>query len=415
MTGTTAPDPHAPTGAEATPGSPAGAPGTPGSSPAEAAPPRPSSLSRPLSSSAVFGTGDLAQTPMHYGEPLREQRALAERGAIVDLPHVRVLRLTGADRLTWLNSITTQKIDTLAPGVSTETLVLDPNGRIEGWLRLIDDGEALWALSDLRTDETLDFLRRMVFMMRVEIADVSEDFQAIGAIRVLPESLPVTQLWSDPWPHIGSGSASYAEVDLGQGVAGTDHPGLETPFVIGIVSREDLRAASANDFRMAGFDAWEALRVAAWRPGRNEIDHKSLVGELDLLRTSVHLAKGCYRGQEAVARVHNLGQPPRRLVFVHLDGSGHIHPDPGAEVLSTVRGSDRPVGVLTSVAQHFELGPIGLAVIKRTVAADAPLSVDLGEGGTVAGAQEIIVAPERGHDRTLPGRNRDVDMRNQHR
>ncbi|RAE62787.1 folate-binding protein, partial [Burkholderia multivorans] len=122
--------------------------------------------------------------------------------------------------------------------------------------------------------------------MRVEIADVSEDFQTIGAIRALPESLPVTQVWSDPWPHIGSGSASYAEVDLGQGVAGTDHPGLETPFVIGIVAREDLATASANDFRMAGFDSWEALRVAAWRPGRNEIDHKSLVGELDLLRTS---------------------------------------------------------------------------------------------------------------------------------
>ena len=136
MTGTTAPDPDAPTGAETSPGSPAGAPGTPGSSPAEAAPPRPSSLSRPLSSSAVFGTGDLAQTPMHYGEPLREQRALAERGAIVDLPHVRVLRLTGADRLTWLNSITTQKIDTLAPGVSTEAAVQVPSGRSRDRLRI---------------------------------------------------------------------------------------------------------------------------------------------------------------------------------------------------------------------------------------------------------------------------------------
>ncbi|WP_453985476.1 CAF17-like 4Fe-4S cluster assembly/insertion protein YgfZ [Brevibacterium casei] len=410
MTGT--PDPETRPDADPT-DTPAGAGDT---TPAEAAPPpRPSSLPRGLSSSAVLGTGDLAQTPMHYGEPLREQRAFAERGAIVDLSHLRVLRLTGADRLTWLNSITTQKLDTLAPGVSTETLVLDPNGRIEGWLRLIDDGEALWALSDLRTDDTLDFLRRMVFMMRVEIEDLSDDFQAIGAVRALPESLPVTRVWADPWPHIGTGSASYAQIDLGEHVAGTDHPGLETPFVIGIVARTDLAGTSASEYRLAGFDAWEALRVAAWRPGRNEIDHKSLVGELDLLRTSVHLAKGCYRGQEAVARVHNLGQPPRRLVFVHLDGSGHIHPDPGAEVLAAVRGTRRPVGELTSVAQHYELGPIGLAVVKRTVAADAPLSVDLGEGGIVTGAQEIIVAPERGHDRTLPGRNRDVDMRNQHR
>ncbi|WP_309131361.1 folate-binding protein [Brevibacterium sp.] len=374
-----------------------------------------SSLPRPLGSSAVFGVEDLVHTPLHYGGPLREQRALAEKDAIVDLAHLRVLRLSGADRLKWLNSITTQKLDALAPGVSTETLVLDPNGRIEGWLRLVDDGEALWAISDFRTEETLEFLRSMVFMMRVTIDDVSDDYQCIGAVRALPEALPRTQVWEDPWPHIGPGSASYAQLDLGLEAASAEHPGLETPFVIGIVSRDELRATSAADFTVAGFDAWEALRIAAWRPGRPEIDHKSLVGELDLLRTAVHLAKGCYRGQEAVARVHNLGQPPRRLVFVHLDGSGHIQPDPGAEVLSTVRGAERSVGQLTSVALHYELGPIGLAVIKRNISAEASLNFDLGEGNLVVGTQETIVAPERGNRTSLPGRNREVDMRNQHR
>lgn len=382
----------------------------------QAAQSRPSSLSRPLSSTAVLGEGELAHTPLHYGSPLREQRALLEKGAIVDLAHLRILRLSGADRLTWLNSITTQKLDTLAPGVATETLVLDPNGRIEGWLKLVDDGETLWAISELRTDDTLEFLRKMVFMMRVTIEDVSDEFQCIGALVTLPDSLPVTQLWTDPWPHIGTGSASYAQVDLGLGVAGEDHPGLETQFVIGIIARADLRATSANDFTMAGFDAWEALRIAAWRPGVNEIDHKSLVGELDLLRTSVHLAKGCYRGQEAVARVHNLGQPPRRLVFVHLDGSGHIQPEAGAEVLAEVRGAERSVGQLSSVALHWELGPIGLAVVKRNLSAEAQLSFDLGEDAArVVGAQETIVAPVREHDLDLPSRNRDVDMRNQNR
>lgn len=379
-------------------------------------PSRPSSLSRPLSSTAVFGEGELQHTPVHYGSPLREQRALLEKGAIVDLPHLRVLRLSGADRLTWLNSITTQKLDSLAPGVATETLVLDPNGRIEGWLKLVDDGESLWAISELHTDATLEFLRKMVFMMRVEIEDVSDEFQCLGAVLKFPDSLPTAQLWNDPWPHIGSGSASYAQVDLGLEVAGEDHPGLETQFVIGIIARADLQATSANDFTMAGFDAWEALRIAAWRPGVNEIDHKSLVGELDLLRTSVHLAKGCYRGQEAVARVHNLGQPPRRLVFVHLDGSGHIQPEAGAEVLAEVRGAERSVGRLTSVALHWELGPIGLATIKRNLSTEAELSFDLGDDAArVAGAQEMIVATAREHDIDLPSRNKDVDMRNQKR
>lgn len=374
---------------------------------------RPSSLGRGLSSTAVLGAGDLAETPIHYGAPLREQRVLEEKDGLVDLAHLRVLRLSGPDRLTWLNSITTQKIDTLAPGVSTETLVLDPNGRIEGWLKLVDDGEALWAISDLNTDATLDFLRKMVFMMRVEIEDLSDDYQCFGAITALPETLPVTRTWSDPWPHIGSGSASYAQIDIGHDVAGTDHPGLETPFVIGIVKRSDLQGLSANSLDMAGFDAWEALRIAAWRPGRNEIDHKALVGELDLLRTAVHLAKGCYRGQEAVARVHNLGQPPRRLTFVHLDGSGHIAPDPGTEVLAEVRGSERSVGTLTSVTVHWELGPIGLAVVKRNLAPEAQLSFEIGDGERVIGAQETIVVPMREHERVLPERNRDVDARSQ--
>lgn len=376
---------------------------------------RRSSLARGLGSTAVFGAGDLAETPIHYGAPLREQRVLEEKDGLVDLAHLRVLRLSGPDRLTWLNSITTQKIDTLAPGVSTETLVLDPNGRIEGWLKLVDDGEALWAISDLNTDATLDFLRKMVFMMRVEIEDLSDDYQCFGAITALPETLPVTRTWSDPWPHIGSGSASYAQIDIGHDVAGTDHPGLETPFVIGIVKRSDLQGLSANGFDMAGFDAWEALRIAAWRPGRNEIDHKALVGELDLLRTAVHLAKGCYRGQEAVARVHNLGQPPRRLTFVHLDGSGHIAPDPGTEVLAEVRGSERSVGTLTSVTVHWELGPIGLAVVKRNLAPEVQLSFEIGDGERVIGAQETIVVPMREHERMLPERNRDVDARSQNR
>src|SRR5699024_5431505 len=167
---------------------------------------RRSSLARPLSSTAVMGAGALSETPLHYGASLREQRLLEEQDGLVDLPHLRVLRLSGPDRLTWLNSITTQQIDTLAPCVSTEALVLDPNGRIEGWLKIVDDGEALWAISELNTDQTLDFLRKMVFMMRVEIDDLSDDFQCFGAVTALPEKLPVTQLWADPWPHIGVGS-----------------------------------------------------------------------------------------------------------------------------------------------------------------------------------------------------------------
>jgi folate-binding Fe-S cluster repair protein YgfZ len=156
----------------------------------------------------------------------------------------------------------------------------------------------------------------------------------------------------------------------------------------------------------------------------------------------VHLAKGCYRGQEAVARVHNLGQPPRRIVFLHLDGSGHLVPPAGAEVRAEVRGQLRAVGHVTTSALHWELGPVALAVIKRSVDPEATLHVvvrgaegndtpaeaartdadrtDSQPGGSagpaepeelVVAAQEPIVVTKREPSGPQVQRNREVDQR----
>jgi folate-binding protein YgfZ len=123
--------------------------------------------------------------------------------------------------------------------------------------------------------------------------------------------------------------------------------------------------------------------VAAWRPRLGfETDHRTIPHEVDWLRTAVHLHKGCYRGQETVARVHNLGRPPRRLVFLHLDGSGHTLPARGA----AVELDGRAVGHLTSVARHFEDGPIALALVKRNTPVEAVLAVE----GLSAAQEEIV-------------------------
>lgn len=354
-------------------------------------------------SSAVFGMEEHAGEVAHFGMPLREQRQLAGGTALADLSATRVFRFEGADRLTFLNTLTTQKVDALAPHVSTETLVLSPTGHIEGWLRLIDDGEVLWALSDVRTDEAIDFLDRMRFMMRVEIIDVTDSYQAVGFIGAPPEDLATAIVWNDPWPAIGAGSTSYAAVDLGARVASEDHPGADIDFRIAVVDRAVLREWQHDGLAVAGRDAWDALRVEAWRPAAPEVDHRALVGELDVLRTAVHLAKGCYRGQEAVARVHNLGQPPRRIVFLHLDGSGHIVPESGAEVRAEVRGQMRSVGSVTTSALHWELGPVALAVIKRSVDPEAQLHVVVkGAEGQPAGEAEGTAGTEGQSEPTGP-------------
>jgi folate-binding protein YgfZ len=285
----------------------------------------------------------------HYGAPYREQRLLVDRRAAVDLSHRPVLRVSGADRLSWLHSLTTQHLEHLEPGVPTETLVLSPHGHVEHQLALVDDGEAIWAHLEPGTAEGLvGYLDSMRFWSKVEVEDVS---------------------------------ASYAVVLTPTAVAGA--PSRETPDgVESFVARGDLETALAGD--LAGVWALEALRIAAGRPRFGlETDHRTIPHEVGWIGPAVHLDKGCYRGQETVARVHNLGRPPRRLVLLHLDGSESVLPGHGEPVLL----DDRQVGFVTSSARHHELGPIALALVKRSTPADVPLVA-----GGVAAAQEAVVA-----------------------
>lgn len=345
---------------------------------------------------AVAATGPDAGVVWHYGDPVAEQRALVRGGAVVDQSHLGVVRVAGPDRLSWLHSITSQDLADLAPRTSTELLVLSPQGHVEHAAGVVDDGEATWLITERSHAPALAaWLDRMKFMLRVEIADVTGEWAALGEAVDAEgaEGEPVT--WRDTWPKVTGGGTRY-------GAPESEHPGAERPWRLVLVPRATLdaevAAREAAGWRLAGTWATEALRIEAWRPRLDrEVDDRTIPHELDWLRTSVHLHKGCYRGQETIARVHNLGRPPRRLVMLHLDGSGHLLPELGAEV--RLRAEDgqatgKVVGVLTSVARHHELGPIGLAVVKRNVPEDAELLVLSDVGGSpleVAAAQEVVV------------------------
>ena len=341
---------------------------------------------------AVEGTGIDAGVPAHYGNLALEQRALASGEAVVDLSHRAVLTLTGPDRLTWLDSISSQELRGLQPGESSETLILDPNGRVEHLLRLIDDGVALWMLVERPEVESLiAWLNRMKFMMQVEIADRSDEFTTIGTLGTpeLPVAAPngVPLVWEDSWPVVRAGGHQYAS---------SIHPGAEFSYREVVIGRDDQLAATA--LPVAGMQALEALRIAAWRPRLStEVDEKTIPHELDLLRSAVHLNKGCYRGQETVAKVHNLGHPPRRLVMLHLDGSESVLPGHG----DPVELAGKLVGTVTSAARHYELGPIALAVIKRNTNPDAVLTVTT-DGTAIAASQEVIVPTDAGAEANVP-------------
>ncbi|MCX4714476.1 MULTISPECIES: CAF17-like 4Fe-4S cluster assembly/insertion protein YgfZ [Streptomyces] len=300
----------------------------------------------------------------HYGELYGEQRALAEGRGFVDLSHRGVVTVSGPERLSWLHLLLTQHLTELPVGQATEALILSANGHIEHALYLVDDGETTWAHVEPGTQgELIAYLESMKFFYRVEVADRTEEFAVV---------------------HLPAGSIAEVPRDK-------EHVVRETAYGRDLfLPRAELESFAAAHGPAAGLLAYEALRVEAHRPRLGlETDHRTIPHELGWIGTAVHLQKGCYRGQETVARVHNLGKPPRRLVFLHLDGSEVLLPAHGTPVRLASDGEEgRQLGFVTTAVRHHELGPIALALVKRNVPVDAPLLA-----GNTAAAQEVVVAP----------------------
>ncbi len=272
----------------------------------------------------------------HFGEPTKEQRALESGKAWADLSYKEIISVTGIDRLTWLHSLTTQHLEKLAPALWQEVLILDPQGHIEHQFLMVDDGETSWLVLDTgRAAPLLTHLQKMKFNLRVEIKDAASEFAILRAPGVSDQ--------------IGGPYALVPRKEL-----------------------EQMKETFTSTSMQIGTWALEAQRVAHRRARIGfETDNKSIPNELEMLNKSVHMNKGCYRGQETVAKVANLGKPPRRLVLLHLDGSVVTVPATG----TIVERDGVSVGYIGTVARHHELGTIALAVVKRNVPLDSQLTV----------------------------------------
>lgn len=285
----------------------------------------------------------------HFGEVAKEQRALAAGTAFADLSHHPTLAVRGEDRLSWLHSLTTQYLLDLPTGQWSQALILSPHGHVEHQIFLTDDGTTTYLSIEPGTADSLrTYLDSMRFMLRVDVTDVSDE---VALLRI-------------------PGAADE----------------LGGPY--GLVSREKLSSrleALRAEFTEVGLWALDAERVAAHRPRLGfDTDYKTIPNEAGWLNTAVHLNKGCYRGQETVARTMNLGRPPRRLVLLHLDGSDASLPEHGDQVFF----GEKAIGFIGTAARHYELGPIALALIKRSTPLDAVLLA----AGIPAAQEEIVSA-----------------------
>ena len=379
----------------------------------------------------------MAFAPEHFGNPLREQALLAQGQAWAWLSR-DVVEVSGADRLSYLTTVSSQVLTDLEnDGQSCQVLFLDANGHILYAALAVaalvpDSGEqSVLLLVDAGCGEGLaQLLNSRRFMLRVQ-AQVRPDLQVAGAIGDAVQKLAgvvenLVTTWSDPWPGITPGGSTYftgtrhpganyraggvvVALEAGQTAPGQKQasgqeaaPGQEhalAPSQAAASGQEPGQALAAagltQGLTQVGELAWEALRIEAGLPRwAREVDARAIPNELDWLRTGVHLNKGCYPGQETIARTVNLGRPPRRLVQLQLAGWQGQLPEVGARVY--LPAGDNPagkaVGTITSVARHWELGNIALALVRRGVPAQAELAVDL-EAGYESASQELLVDP----------------------
>ncbi len=330
-----------------------------------------------------------APVPWHYGDPHAEQRALAAGRGAVDLSHREVVEVSGPDRLSWLHALTTAYLLDLPAGASRVVLILSPHGHVEHELHLVETGDAVLVSLEPGTAAALiAYLDSMRFLTRVDVRarpDLASVWEPVADPD--PSGLPT---WVVPGDYRADGPPTPAGADRG---GSADRYVTHRPAdLVGrevLLPREQVAGRVAASGAPAGTWALEALRVAAAVPRLGfETDHRTLPHEVGWIGAGVHLAKGCYRGQEAVARVHNLGRPPRRLALAHLDGSTETLPEHG----DPVRLGERVVGWVGSAARHHELGPIATVIVKRGADPEATLVVDTTQGPVAAG-QEVVVLP----------------------
>jgi folate-binding protein YgfZ len=298
-----------------------------------------------------------------------QYRQLREECGLLDRSARGKLLVTGPDAAEYLQGQLTNDVEALAPGEGHYAALLDRKGHIQADMRVLRlDPERIWIDTEPETAAvTRRHLETYKIGRQVEVEDSGEERAILSLIG--PASVAVAAAPS-PAPH-GTENATVCGVECI--VVGTDDGiDLIAPAAEAGRLRDGLLAAGAAEVDPA---AAEILRIESGRPRFGaEMSTATMPAEAGIVEAAVSFTKGCYIGQEPVARLHHRGRPNRHLRGLRLDGR--------AEAGDALRLGGREVGRVGSFCVSPAHGPIALAIVRREAEPGAELAV--GEDGVTA-------------------------------
>ncbi|MGN6586474.1 MAG: CAF17-like 4Fe-4S cluster assembly/insertion protein YgfZ [Solirubrobacterales bacterium] len=305
-----------------------------------------------------------------------QYRQLREECGLLDRSQRGKLLVNGAEAADYLQGQLTNDIEALEPGDGLYAALLDRKGHMQGDMRVLRPGEQtdLWLDTE---PEAIEAVRRHLQMYKigreVEVRDVSEE-QAILAL-IGPRAVEVAgsaALPENTCEEVTIGGARCLAVGTAVGID-VFAPAAERDRAW--AARLGAGAAEVSP------EAAEIVRIEAGRPRFGaEMGSETMPAEAGIVEQAVSFTKGCYIGQETVARLHYKGKPNR-----HLRGLRLSAPAPAGAPL---RLGEKEVGRLGSAAVSPALGSIGLAILRRE--AEPGATVAVGEDGVTA---EVVALP----------------------
>ncbi len=354
-----------------------------------------------------YGDADAASEVVEtFGDLDMEYAALRKGCVIFDEPHVGTIRVTGADRGAFLNNMLTAKLDDLAPGTGTRSFWLNRKGRIDADLRIAQrEQEMVFALDRHLCPATTEALNTFVFGEDAQLTDASEHAHRLALHGPTAAAL-LARAADEPSPPVDElgelGNATIAIADASVLVERDDltgEVGLELCIPIEAAQRvharliETIEAHPELKARESGWLAVNTARIEAGRPLFNlDFGPTNLPVESGIIDQRVHFAKGCYLGQEVVARMHARGACNKRVTALRIEGqrittanTEIMQPTTGSQVFLVGKEGQTPVGVVTSSTISPMLGaiPICFAMLKADVFAPGTALSVSAEGSMV--------------------------------